>query len=526
MGNMQSIPKKSKLVDVADYVAAKYILTQNFNDMKKLNEPEYCNKLVILTSKILNKYLKEREVKYLAEKIKNGHKYNETDIKQVLHLKKEDLEILEDENGITKERMCIGIAAFYIKVAHLFAAIISTVNPEFEYEKSDGSKVILDLYNKTDERLKEEGIDINMEPKLIRNGICANRIKSLQNETNFIVDVNEEINILPSFCSFNDGKDEPNKSLKDEPGIPELKNLYYDKYDYEKGEYYDMTLKTKKIYEEDLKTFYKAFTGKDIPKKPDSDENVIKQFRDIPLKSYSTSEGCVEGGIYTKPVKGYLKERLFLKYAEHIKKMMEKTKGYQDKLLSELDKLFGFQENNKTKKRSIVIHPDLKEDDLPNISETVRKIIIELYISCEKDYYEGLEIFKGIIQKLLQDRDYRRLELDQYYLEQLSAGELPELYGEPRDNYENENISITPNYENENISITSNEQKPINVSSVIPYYCDNNGNLLILLGKEPSKDDKFTSFAGHVEPGETISAAAIREFSEESKQIFSVSAIQ
>ena len=88
MGNMQSIPKNSKLVDVADYVAAKYILTQNFNDMKKLNEPEYCNKLVILTSKILNKYLKEREVKYLAEKIKNGHKYNEKEKKQVIHLKR------------------------------------------------------------------------------------------------------------------------------------------------------------------------------------------------------------------------------------------------------------------------------------------------------------------------------------------------------------------------------------------------------------------------------------------------------
>ena len=38
MGNTQSIPQNSKLVDVADYVAANYILTQNFNDMKKLNE--------------------------------------------------------------------------------------------------------------------------------------------------------------------------------------------------------------------------------------------------------------------------------------------------------------------------------------------------------------------------------------------------------------------------------------------------------------------------------------------------------
>ena len=34
-----------------------YILTQNFTDMYNLTDPTYCDKLLILTSKIIGKYL-------------------------------------------------------------------------------------------------------------------------------------------------------------------------------------------------------------------------------------------------------------------------------------------------------------------------------------------------------------------------------------------------------------------------------------------------------------------------------------
>ena len=35
-----------KPVDMIDVIATKYILTQNFQDMKKLGQKEYCDKLV------------------------------------------------------------------------------------------------------------------------------------------------------------------------------------------------------------------------------------------------------------------------------------------------------------------------------------------------------------------------------------------------------------------------------------------------------------------------------------------------
>ena len=51
MGLGQSKEKKFdenlEAVDLLDIIATKYILTQNFQDMKKLGQKEYCDKLVI-----------------------------------------------------------------------------------------------------------------------------------------------------------------------------------------------------------------------------------------------------------------------------------------------------------------------------------------------------------------------------------------------------------------------------------------------------------------------------------------------
>ena len=44
----------------------------------------------------------------------------------VLYLDRNDLEKLDVSNSVRKRRMCVGIAKFYIKIAHLFAAIVKT----------------------------------------------------------------------------------------------------------------------------------------------------------------------------------------------------------------------------------------------------------------------------------------------------------------------------------------------------------------------------------------------------------------
>ena len=55
-----STERELKAANILDILATKYILTQNFQDMKKLGDKEYCNKLVILTADIIKKFLKEK----------------------------------------------------------------------------------------------------------------------------------------------------------------------------------------------------------------------------------------------------------------------------------------------------------------------------------------------------------------------------------------------------------------------------------------------------------------------------------
>ncbi len=80
MGNLNSKDsefKKKSLPQVIDYIASNYILTQNFQDLKNLSDQQYCDKLVILTSKVIAKKLNNQEIKYLAQRLKEGIEIND-----------------------------------------------------------------------------------------------------------------------------------------------------------------------------------------------------------------------------------------------------------------------------------------------------------------------------------------------------------------------------------------------------------------------------------------------------------------
>jgi hypothetical protein len=76
MGNASSTntiknKNNSKLANEIDKIAGNYIVSQTYNDMNKLSEKEYCDKLVILTAKILNKNLNDLEKKEIQERLSN-----------------------------------------------------------------------------------------------------------------------------------------------------------------------------------------------------------------------------------------------------------------------------------------------------------------------------------------------------------------------------------------------------------------------------------------------------------------------
>ena len=501
-----------KPVDMIDVIATKYILTQNFQDMKKLGQKEYCDKLVILTSDIIKKFMNEKEIEYLAQRVDRGDYYNRMVKQKVMYLdtnelnpkskerfskkelsdfqKKEDdvlgkrlveeyqrrhrksrdydygyddimrggqkggnvfadllygrddnirknayrkdmyrrpmqasprknfqsknkktiLNELDVRNKDEKERMCKGIAKFYISIAHLYAAIVKTINPVYVYEDGRGKKHALSIQNR-------DKIPRGVTPKLTEINLCSKRINALKP-----IEVEDKIGInISKTCNLNSKKQKitmenewrPSKwptsdndrirvltrSLGQEPGIPELQQLYWDKYDYIKGKFVEGVMESAgnavTDYQKDLKEFYTVFTGKKDFNQWNADGK--KQFTDIPLTAYHNSKLCEgDDANWKKTYKG--RGGLFTSYANHIKKMIKGAQGSQDELMAILKEIFIIQKADNDEKTEIVtLNPKLNDEKLNQIIAKTRKIIVKLYISCEKDFKDGLDIFEGIL---------------------------------------------------------------------------------------------------------------------------------
>lgn len=407
MGNNPSNLKNQKdknLSEVINFIASNYILTQNFQDLINLKDPNYCNKLVILTSNIIGEYLSDLDITYLAQKIKNGVEINELTNDKILFVPKEDFEKLDIRTGTQKKRMCIGIAKYFIKIAHLFSAIITTINPIYSYS-NQGIPVKVNFEKKN---TIPKGVAVNIS----KLNICSNRINALINNRDF-KNESGEIKVKPKFCDFNlnknkseKAKEKITKNLNEEPGIPELSMLYFDIYDYDSGKFYKMSNDMEKQYISDLKLFYSAFTGiKDMP-------NSIKKFSDIKLRDFHNDPGCqgTPNNQYLKEYVGSASQKIFQDYASHISSMINTANQNQNKLIGILDKIFAFSLNPQSNKKEITINPKLTEQSLGDISNEARELIVNLYIKCEEDFIKGLEIFEAIVQTKIMDSTKKQID--------------------------------------------------------------------------------------------------------------------
>ena len=387
--NNQQTPdelKPKSISQILDYIATYYILTMDFKSLRKLYDKEYCDKMVILTSDIIDRYFTDMEITYLAQRIKNGVEVNEIEKDKVIFFDRDDLSKLDVKNSIKKKRMCLSIAKFYIKIAHIFAAIVTTINPVYVYKDTEGKTVRATLYEKGK-------IPINTPRDIYKLNICDNRINSLKNKYSLEPNEKGEITIGPKVCGSNIRDDGKEKTLEDEPGIPELMELYYDdNYDYKTGKFTGMTVKTLEIFQADLKIFYNVFSGnKNLP------TNITK-FSDIKLRDYHNMEQCKgEHPKFETTIRGPLSNNLIQKYAENLKKMIVTANNNQQSLLTIINKLFVYTIDPQTGKKQIRVTPSLKEDELQDIVVETRALIIKLYLTCEVDYVNSLNLYEAIV---------------------------------------------------------------------------------------------------------------------------------
>jgi hypothetical protein len=244
--------------------------------------------LVILTSNAIKHFLNDIEIDYLDQRTKQGEDINRMAKSSVLYLDKDNLDRLDVSSHVKKKRMCIGIAKFYVRIAHIFAAIAMTINPKYTYIDENGLEKSVDFKGRS---LIPAGKTI----KTSYQNLCQSRINALkprQNTENGIIlkvkncDMNKKMN------NMIDGVEVPisttqTKSLYEETGIPELETLYYDEYNFNDGKYVGITEEGKQVYMNDLEKFYIAFTGGEcFPNKcgivvqniPDIDDMQIGQY--------------------------------------------------------------------------------------------------------------------------------------------------------------------------------------------------------------------------------------------------------
>jgi hypothetical protein len=409
MGNSPSSTNKqvnqpkefSNFYQIIDYIATYYILTMDFKSLSNLSSKEYCDELVIITSDIIKNHFNDLEITYLAQRIKNGEEVNELAKENEIFVNKDELKGLDVDNdiqrSIKKKRICIGIAKFYVKIAHIFAAIVKTINPIYVYKDENGNTVKNGL-------LEKDKIPKNVQRNLYKLNICDNRIRKLRK-----VDVDDntnQVNVHPKFCNFNLDKNGNVKNLSDEPGIMELNQLYLDdNYDYSNGTFIGMSESTKQQFQKDLHTFYTAFTGnEDMP----SD---IKKFSDIKLRDYRKNNGCQgENPLFKKNYILSKNDKLYIEYAKNISNMIQTASNNQQKLLGVINELFIFVDDPYSDKKKIRVNPKLTETSLQKIVEKTREIIIELYVKCELDYVNGIKIYEAIVESKILETTKKQIE--------------------------------------------------------------------------------------------------------------------
>jgi hypothetical protein len=135
------------------------------------------------------------------------------------------------------------------------------------------------------------------------------------------------------------------------------------------------------------------------------------KFSDIKLREYSKKPGC-QGDNPTLKMKYSLskKDKLFVDYAENIKNMIQNAADNQYKLLSVINDLFTNITDPYSGKRVIRINPNLNDALLQKSVIKTRRLIVDLYINCEKDYVSGVKLFEAIVESKILSTTEKQIE--------------------------------------------------------------------------------------------------------------------
>jgi len=359
MGTGTSKSERSETMDNINMIAANYILKNR--DMDLLLDQTYCNQLHVITKKAFDKNFTLSEVELM-----NKHGIN---AKEKIYSVSSDSWAKNQVDAVRKDEICSQLSTFYVKIAHIFAAIVDTIKP---VPSSDGPS-----YKKLPRTSSKTFID------LPNDNFCLNRLNNLESV------LNERNTADKTICKQIMGKD--NKSVlkwKHEIGSKSLTELF----EWEKDK--------NDLYENSIKLFRENLTGKNS-----SCSNRTKIYKEnkgktsgvastIHYKDYCSTRLCDklnENLQYTC----IDKTQLGVKYKQHIEQMRKRYHKNLDKLYAFIIDIFELQAD------IWVIKASLTDAKLDVMIPKVRDTIAKCYFDCNNDYIKGLKIYTSVYEYYL-----------------------------------------------------------------------------------------------------------------------------
>jgi hypothetical protein len=410
-----------------DRIATDYILSMNFQDMMDMTTESGCGKMVLVVEDILKKNTTEVDLASLQNTPRglfdlaappSGTSsifvFPEGD-----EVAKKSMDLSDPKKKLS---LCRNIAKFYVQVAHLFAAIIMTVNPKYQFTKDGETKKvgIMDRKDIPEESLKTANI-------ILERNFCSERENILTQKSS--LDDNNDLKIALPYCSL-DEKIDPIGASR---GIKELEDLFKDDYDTNTG-IFSMNEDSARKYKQVVKEFYDAMYNTGTA--PDT-------FSDIKIPKYHEERGCSETALqkaiglnideefkekksqendadkksgsdanntdpveqpkddYEPPFKETYRgtnSGLYKDFKNNIVSMKEATAKNTNEVFSILGQLFDLTVD------PITINPKITSENISPLIIDTREKITKLYLECEKNFQKGLELFRNIVYQNLTEQ--------------------------------------------------------------------------------------------------------------------------
>lgn len=382
----------NNLLAKLDAIFVDFIRNQSFEDLLHPKTVEHYDNVIMTSKQKLIDALRYTDVKklYLMKNrlVSDGDAQldeKKSDVEKVYMIPYTDL-YEQTQNDEEKMKYINSMSIFYTRVYDIYNAIVSILDPVYEYVNSQGSPVQFRLsqYDKFKDDIQTK--PVKMIKEFSNQSVCDMRMR-------IIADSVQDTKFEPKIDEICDLQSYGSASLVDLDGMKELDRLFHDVYNKNDENYTNMSETMRTLYNERLDLFYKYFTGKSSPR-PEH----IDSFDKISLLDFKKeSKYCsVENKKKFKQVREL--DSIFLKeYSTLMKSMNKSIMKRKQKLSSILDHIF------KQKRGRIVINPKLNEKNLKKFNSIVADIISRLYLSCQKHYLSGLLLFEVIYKNSLNE---------------------------------------------------------------------------------------------------------------------------